>query len=147
MWRLCSRDMNFTVWDVGSQNSKIRPLWRQYFKQAQGLIFVVDSTDHEGLEIAKSELAEILGEKCLQNTAVLVLANKQDLPQAMPKDEVALKLGLHKWPRDRCVVKPVCAVDGSGLSDALDWLTSEMSRPESLKVSRGGKGFGKRSFL
>ena len=29
------------VWDVGGQD-KIRPLWRHYFQNTQGLIFVVD---------------------------------------------------------------------------------------------------------
>lgn len=170
------QNMSFNVWDVGSQNSKIRPLWRRYFEQAQGLIFVVDSTDHERVEMAKAELAEILAEKSMRNTAVLILANKQDLPQAMPKHEVAAKLGLDRLQLSRCAVKPVCAVDGSGLSDALAWLTAEIAgekksrsplrsagpemaghkksrsplrSPRSLlaKIGRGGKGFGKQSFL
>ena len=32
------------MWDVGGQD-KIRPLWRHYFQNTQGLIFVVDSND------------------------------------------------------------------------------------------------------
>merc|ERR1719460_2889578 len=74
------RNMNFTVWDIGSQNDKIRPLWRHYFKQTQGLIFVVDSTDHARMEVARRELTQMLQEKQLRNTALLVIANKQDLP-------------------------------------------------------------------
>ncbi|KAJ8467145.1 hypothetical protein OPV22_029697 [Ensete ventricosum] len=38
------KNISFTVWDVGGQD-KIRPLWRHYFQNAQGLIFVVDSND------------------------------------------------------------------------------------------------------
>ncbi|KAL5541449.1 hypothetical protein UlMin_009159 [Ulmus minor] len=37
------KNISFTVWDVGGQD-KIRPLWRHYFQNTQGLIFVVDST-------------------------------------------------------------------------------------------------------
>ena len=40
------KKINFTVWDVGGQD-KIRPLWRHYFQNTQGLIFVVDSNDRE----------------------------------------------------------------------------------------------------
>jgi GTPase SAR1 family protein len=32
------------MWDIGGQD-KIRPLWRHYFVNTSGLIFVVDSND------------------------------------------------------------------------------------------------------
>merc|ERR1711865_370646 len=38
------KNINFTVWDVGGQD-KIRKLWRHYYLNTQGLIFVVDSND------------------------------------------------------------------------------------------------------
>ena len=41
------KNISFTVWDVGGQD-KIRPLWRHYFQNTQGLIFVVDSNDRWG---------------------------------------------------------------------------------------------------
>merc|ERR1719502_2064445 len=66
------RDMNFTVWDVGSQNSKIRPLWRHYFKQTQGIIFVVDSTDEARMTTAQAELSQMLDDKLLRNPTLLV---------------------------------------------------------------------------
>jgi len=40
------KNISFTVWDVGGQD-KIRPLWRHYFQNTDGLIFVVDSNDRE----------------------------------------------------------------------------------------------------
>jgi ADP-ribosylation factor protein 1 len=40
------KNISFTVWDVGGQD-KIRPLWRHYFANTQGLIFVVDSNDRD----------------------------------------------------------------------------------------------------
>ncbi|CAM8940707.1 unnamed protein product [Rhodiola kirilowii] len=36
------KNISFTIWDVGGQD-KIRPLWRHYFQNTQGLIFVVDT--------------------------------------------------------------------------------------------------------
>jgi hypothetical protein len=35
-----------TMWDVGGQD-KLRPLWRHYFQNTNGVIFVVDSNDKE----------------------------------------------------------------------------------------------------
>ena len=54
------KNISFTVWDVGGQD-KIRPLWRHYFQNTQGLIFVVDSNDRERVQEAKDELNKMLG--------------------------------------------------------------------------------------
>ena len=54
------KNISFTVWDVGGQD-KIRPLWRHYFQNTQGLIFVVDSNDRERVSEAKDELNKMLG--------------------------------------------------------------------------------------
>lgn len=89
------------MWDVGGQD-KIRPLWRHYFQGTQGLIFVVDSNDRERASEAAEELGKMLREEELKDVILLVLANKQDLPNAMSVAEITDKLGLHslgnrKW--------------------------------------------------
>ena len=43
------KNISFTVWDVGGQD-KIRPLWRHYYQNTQGLIFVVDSNDRDRID-------------------------------------------------------------------------------------------------
>ena len=53
------KNISFTVWDVGGQD-KIRPLWRHYFQNTQGLIFVVDSNDRERIAEAQDELAKMV---------------------------------------------------------------------------------------
>ena len=55
------KGINFSVWDVGGQD-RIRPLWRHYFQNTQALIYVVDSSDKDRVEIAKNELHKMLGE-------------------------------------------------------------------------------------
>ena len=42
------KNIEFMVWDMGGQD-RIRQLWRHYYKNAQALIFVVDSADEERL--------------------------------------------------------------------------------------------------
>merc|ERR1712110_1300702 len=87
------KNISFTVWDVGGQD-KIRPLWRHYFQNTQGLIFVVDSNDRERIGEAKEGLHRMLNEDELRDAILLVLSNKSDLPQAMSAAETADKLGL-----------------------------------------------------
>ena len=48
------KNVLFTVWDVGGQE-KLRPLWRHYFNNTDGLIYVVDSQDRERVQRAASE--------------------------------------------------------------------------------------------
>ena len=73
------RNIQFTVWDVGGQD-KIRPLWRHYFQNTQGIIFVVDSNDRDRIVEAREELQRMLNEDELRDALLLVFANKQDLP-------------------------------------------------------------------
>ena len=40
------------MWDVGGQD-KLRPLWKHYYQNANGVIFVVDSNDKERLGLAR----------------------------------------------------------------------------------------------
>ena len=56
------KNISFTVWDVGGQD-KIRPLWRHYFQNTQGLIYVVDSNDKERIAEAKDELSRMVCRK------------------------------------------------------------------------------------
>ncbi len=53
------KNIKFQVWDLGGQSS-IRPYWRCYYPNTDAVIFVVDSTDIERLEIAKAELFALL---------------------------------------------------------------------------------------
>ena len=73
------KNIQFTVWDVGGQD-KIRPLWRHYFQNTQGIIFVVDSNDRDRVSEAREELQRMLNEDELRDALLLVFANKQDLP-------------------------------------------------------------------
>ena len=70
------KNISFTVWDVGGQD-KIRPLWRHYFQNTQGLIFVVDSNDRERIGEAREELMRMLAEDELREAVLLIFANKQ----------------------------------------------------------------------
>ncbi|CAK9152713.1 unnamed protein product [Ilex paraguariensis] len=120
------KNVSFTVWDVGGQD-KIRPLWRHYFQNTQGLIFVVDSNDRERISEARDELHRMLNEDELRDATLLVFANKQDLPNAMNVSEITDKLGLHSLRQRRWYIQSTCAPSGQGLYEGLDWLSSNIS--------------------
>jgi len=113
---------SLTVWDVGGQN-KIRALWRHYYQNTQGVIFVVDSNDRERIEDAREELQKMLNEVELQDAVLLVFANKQDLPNAMSAAEITDKLQLHSLRNRNWFIQSTCATTGDGLYEGLDWLS------------------------
>ncbi len=121
------KNISFTVWDVGGQD-KIRPLWRHYFQNTQGLIFVVDSNDRERIGEAREELQRMLAEDELRDAVVLVFANKQDLPNAMTAAEITEKLGLSAMRGRNWYIQATCATNGEGLYEGLDWMSSTLSK-------------------
>ncbi len=89
---------------------------------------MVDSNDRERVGDARSELERMLSEQELKDAVLLVFANKQDLPKAMPVPEVTEKLGLHNY-RDRpWYIKACCATSGDGLYEGLDWLSDTLTK-------------------
>ena len=119
------KNIKFTVWDVGGQD-KIRPLWRHYYENTEGVIFVVDSNDRDRIGAAKAELERMLAEDNLRDACVLVFANKQDLPQAMEVSEMADKLGLSKLRTRKWFINGCCATSGDGLFEGLDWMSKTL---------------------
>ncbi|XP_063281508.1 ADP-ribosylation factor 1-like 2 [Pelobates fuscus] len=127
------RNVSFTVWDVGGQE-KIRALWKHYFVNTDGLVFVVDSADWERFPEAKSELEAIFENHEMRGVPFLVMANKQDLPGARRPTDVAEALGLMKMQGHKWHVQGCCAATGDGLVEGLEILTNmvkefQKSRP------------------
>lgn len=108
---------------MGGQD-KIRPLWRHYFQNTQGIIFVVDSNDRDRVVEAREELQRMLNEDELRDALLLVFANKQDLPNAMNAAEITDKLGLHSL-RQRAWV----CLAGLQSMDVADVRCSTFNRP------------------
>ena len=106
---------------------QIRPLWRHYFQNTQGLIFVVDSNDRDRISEARDELHRMLNEDELRDAVLLVFANKQDLPNAMSAAEITDKLGLHSIRQRHWFIQSTCATSGEGLYEGLDWLATNIA--------------------
>lgn len=113
--------MKLTLWDVGGQH-KIRRLWRHYFEGTQGLVYVVDSCDRNRLEESASELHSLLSHEELDGAAVLILANKQDMPGAMSASEVGEMLGVRQFRHRQWYMQECSAIHNIGLYEGLEWL-------------------------
>jgi len=119
------RNLKFNVWDVGGQD-KIRKLWRFYYENARGIIFVVDSNDRNRITHAQKELEALLTDAELKDAVLLVFANKQDLPEAMSTAQITEKLGLTNLHGRKWNVQGSSATSGEGLYEGFDWLASNI---------------------
>lgn len=121
------KNISFTVWDVGGQ-TKIRKLWRHYFANTDGLIFVVDSNDRDRIKEAEQELHNMLSEEDLKDSILLIFANKQDLPNSMSTAELTDSLKLNTLRNRHWYIQATCATQGNGLYEGLDWLSNELAK-------------------
>lgn len=121
------KNVIFTVWDVGGQE-KLRPLWRHYFNNTDGLIFVVDSLDKDRIGRAAAEFKAIIADPLMRNAAVLVYANKQDMKGCLPPNEICNALGLMDIKDRKWHVQGSIATRGEGLYEGLDWLSHTLTK-------------------
>jgi len=117
------KNVTFTVWDVGGQD-KIRPLWRHYFVGCEGLVYVVDSVDHERFMEARDELTWILNSEEMVGVPLVILANKQDMPRAYSPNDIATKLGLYEVRNRKWHIQGTSALSGQGVYESMEELSS-----------------------
>ncbi|CAD5118495.1 DgyrCDS7192 [Dimorphilus gyrociliatus] len=123
-----AKGLNFTVWDVGGQK-RLRALWHHYYNDASGLVFVVDSNDVERMDEAREELHSIMQDDNMRHVPVVVMANKQDLPNALSPETIRDKLQLSEiskqWYIQACSVKT-----GEGISESFLQMADLIKRNE-----------------
>ena len=115
-------NLTFQMWDLGGQ-SELRPYWRCYFPKTNAIVFVIDSTDKDRLDIAKQELLFLIKEDDLKGVPIAILANKQDLEGALSDIEISEKLGLSDIKTNQWAIFKTVAKTGVGLDNAFKWLT------------------------
>src|ERR1700761_6714317 len=107
-------------------------LIRMFMTGTQGLVFVIDSSDRERIDEARTELTRIIQDREMKDALLLVFANKQDIPGAMKPDELSRRLKLDEIARDHIwKVEPSCATTGEGIFEGLVCLP--LSPPNALR--------------
>eukprot|EP01010_Urceolus_cornutus_P001449 NODE_1990_length_681_cov_221.936709_g1554_i0.p1 GENE.NODE_1990_length_681_cov_221.936709_g1554_i0~~NODE_1990_length_681_cov_221.936709_g1554_i0.p1 ORF type:complete len:179 (-),score=44.45 NODE_1990_length_681_cov_221.936709_g1554_i0:82-618(-) len=117
---LTQEGFKLNAWDIGGQKA-IRAYWPNYFENTDVLVYVVDAADKKRLEETGVELNQLLEEDSLKSASVLVLANKQDLANALGAQEVAQALKLEAIRDRKWTIQACSAKNGDGLQEAMEW--------------------------
>ncbi|KAE8731555.1 ADP-ribosylation factor-like protein 5 [Hibiscus syriacus] len=99
-----------------------RTSWATYYRGTHAVIVVIDSVDIARITIMKEELFRLLSHDDLQNSVILVFANKQDLKDAMTLAEITDTLLLHSIKTHDWHIQACSALTGDGLNDGLGWI-------------------------
>ncbi|XP_019487090.1 PREDICTED: ADP-ribosylation factor-like protein 13B isoform X2 [Hipposideros armiger] len=125
-----------TIFDLGG-GKRIRGIWKNYYAESYGVIFVVDSSDEERMEETKETMSEVLRHPRISGKPILVLANKQDKEGALGEADVIECLSLEKLVNEHkclCQIEPCSAILGSGkkidksIKKGLYWLLHIIAR-------------------
>ena len=108
-----------------------RRMWVQYAQEADGIVYIVDAADRERFQEAALELHKLLASPTLPaSAAVLVLANKVDLPHAAQQEELYYALGLDEIAQSgstRPVGLYLCSIfERRGYMEGFDWLAQHI---------------------
>ncbi|KAL9648247.1 hypothetical protein ABK040_009251 [Willaertia magna] len=131
--------VSFAAWDLPGKE-QLRSVWNSYYKHAEALVFVVDSTGNEdNLEEVKEILHGVIQNVQLRECTLLILANKQDATAAKKADELKEFFNLSSLAglRDRTWRLQGCSsLTGDGLEQAFLWLSDELKKQEKEKEKK-----------
>eukprot|EP00761_Pharyngomonas_kirbyi_P011763 gb/GECH01011789.1/.p1 GENE.gb/GECH01011789.1/~~gb/GECH01011789.1/.p1 ORF type:complete len:179 (+),score=36.53 gb/GECH01011789.1/:1-537(+) len=104
--------------------------WDQSLEGTSILAYMIDSTKHNEIEQSLEELALILEEDAFINMPLILIANKQESPEALPTTEIAASFhsslpdasDRHLWDIRSC-----SAVKKQGIESILKWIIDHSS--------------------
>lgn len=129
--------INFEGWDITTIDvagqEQFRFLWEVHYPGCSAAVFVIDAADIERLPEARDILrTHVFNNPHLDKVPTLILANKQDLPDAIQAPLMIQLLNLHIELRERTFSVFDCsALNGKGVYEAFTWLVYqlELSKP------------------
>ncbi|XP_022226826.1 ADP-ribosylation factor-like protein 6 isoform X1 [Drosophila obscura] len=108
--------------------TRYRNLWEHQFKNCQGIIYVIDSSDRMRFVVVKDELDLVLQHPHLCNRIVPILfyGNKSDAEDSLSSVKIAAALSLENIKEKPWHICSSNAISGEGLGEGVQWLVQQM---------------------
>eukprot|EP00037_Helgoeca_nana_P031932 m.411307 g.411307 ORF g.411307 m.411307 type:complete len:186 (-) comp28625_c0_seq1:170-727(-) len=121
MRKVTKGNVTIKLWDIGGQ-PRFRSMWERYCRGVHAIVYMIDAAAPDKMESAKAELHALLQKEQLAGIPVLVLGNKNDLPNALEVETLIELLGLKEIPdREVCCYSISCK-NQVNIDITLDWL-------------------------
>ncbi|CAM0139362.1 ADP-ribosylation factor-like protein 8B [Umbelopsis sp. WA50703] len=121
MRKVTKGSVTLKLWDIGGQ-PRFRSMWERYCRGVNAIVFVVDAADHDKIDAARTELKSLLEKPQLSNIPVLVLGNKNDLPEALNVEELIETLNLKTITNREVSCYSISAKNQVNIDITLQWL-------------------------
>lgn len=115
------------MFDLGG-GARFRGVWKEYYSELHGIIFVIDSADAARFDEAKDALWGILHDERATDKPLLIFANKQDKADARTAGEIESVLDIKSVPRHHvfgcsAMAEPV----DPNIEKGLEWVLNEVT--------------------
>ncbi|OMJ71564.1 hypothetical protein SteCoe_30182 [Stentor coeruleus] len=119
--------LSIISWDIGLSDRS--SLYNQFYENAEGIIFLVDSNDRSRINYAREELQRFIYNEKLRLLPLLIYANKQDIINSMSAGEIADRLGIQSNEKS-CRVQSSCVITGYGIIEGLEWINKAIKNKD-----------------
>ncbi|KNC52212.1 ADP-ribosylation factor-like protein 8A [Thecamonas trahens ATCC 50062] len=120
-------NVTIKLWDIGGQ-SRFRSMWERYCRGVSAIVYVVDAADHAVIEQSREELHALLSKVQLSGIPLLVLGNKNDLPEALSSEDLIEALDLQSITNREVCCFSISAKDGVNIDITLEWLVKHSKK-------------------
>uniref|UniRef100_A0A8C8Y2T3 ARF like GTPase 13A n=1 Tax=Panthera leo TaxID=9689 RepID=A0A8C8Y2T3_PANLE len=151
---LLLHEYEVSIYDL-SGDMKGQETWPNYYAQAHGLVFVLDSSDLGRMQEVKIILTRLLSDKRVAGKPILLMANKQDKKDALLPCDIIEYLFLERL--EPCsIIKNLQRRNHQPIIEGLRWLlavigdkyeelcTRRQPLPSSIPTSKGTRSSGER---
>ena len=121
MRKVTKGKVTIKLWDLGGQ-PRFRSMWERYCRGVSAIVYVVDSADAENIAVSKTELHDLISKPALEKIPLLVLGNKNDLPESLGVDELIEKLNLKALVDREVCCYSISAKNSVNIDITIDWL-------------------------
>jgi len=121
MKKVVKGHVTIKAWDLGGQ-PRFRSMWERYCRGVNAILYVVDSADAERIPESKDELFELVERPVLAGIPLLVLGNKNDLPEAISVEQLIDQMDLKNIEGREVSCYSISAKESMNLEAVFKWL-------------------------
>lgn len=118
-------NVQFKIFDMGG-HSLYRADWETYCGSGNVIIYVLDAADQESIDASEQQIDAFMHNESLMNIPIIIVANKQDLPEAMKEDELISRIRLQEVENREIVLFSTSAKKKINVDSIMKWMIDNL---------------------